>query len=141
LEKIPGSLILTTSYASTDEDNKVELPIEIDFKEKIISSATGQAQDLKIKAMEACDSGEPCFFIFQPDVTFLRHEDPNCGERTYVQAKLSVIGIEDNNSNGLGVVESSVVLYNICETIRENKGEREDTRKTNISTGKPSQGK
>ena len=43
-----------------------------------------------------------------------------------MQAKLAVIGTEDNNSNGQGVVESSVVLYDVCEPIRCDQTKRKE---------------
>ena len=61
-----------------------------------------------IEALEAVDSGELMYFIYNSSVSFFR-----VGPMSYVQSKLSAIEKWDENSNGTGVVESTVVLYRV----------------------------
>ena len=65
-----------------------------------------------MKAIDAVDAGELNYFILQPDVTMLSHQG-----RALVQAKLTAIGDSDSNSNGKGVVESGIVLYDVSRLI------------------------
>ena len=62
-------------------------------------------------------------------MNYLTVKDPNCGLRTYVQAKMCVIGTEDDNSNGIGVVETSVVLYDVCENVHSNRQKNKELRR------------
>ena len=86
------------------------LDVKVDFNKKKIISADGNKDRLKIEATEAVDTAELVFFILQPDTQFLRAQN-DC----YVLAKLVAIE-EDEDSNGKGVVQSSVVLYKVSES-------------------------
>lgn len=86
---------------------------EIDFKTMNIMRQSGMTDSsIEMYSKDCVDMGELCFFILQPDVGAIRTQD---GFK--VQAKLRSIGEEDDNSNGQGVVRSSVLHYNVSEEI------------------------
>jgi hypothetical protein len=76
-----------------------------------------------MEAIDAVDTGMLTFFIFQPDVSFLRY-----GQGSFVQAKLRSTDDEDENSNGKGVIESSVVLYRVSENMPKGTGKGADKK-------------
>ena len=53
------------------------------------------------------------------------------GSVTYVQAKLNAIADEDINSNGSGVAESTVCLYNVSEPLKD-ASKKDPSKKTNV---------
>ena len=116
-DKVSGVVKLTQQGK---EDEKI--PVEIDLKDKTITSTEpreNKEQDPKLfmEAIDAVDTGMLTFFIFQPDVSFLRY-----GQGSFIQAKLRSTDDEDENSNGKGVVESSIVLYRVSENMPKNTG-------------------
>lgn len=99
------------SLTFEDQPNEHIEKVEIDFEKRTIESREDENRDTEMYAVEAVDQAELCFFILQGDVSFIKPE----GARTeaYVQAKLFAIDDDDINSNGLGVVETTVVLYDV----------------------------
>ena len=69
-----------------------------------------------MEAIEAVDTASLAFFIFQPDVSYMKF-----GQGSFVQAKLFATDDEDENSNGKGIVLASVVLYRVSEPVQKNK--------------------
>ena len=61
------------------------------------------------------DTAELKYFILQPDVDVIEHDGV-----AKIQAKLKSVGEEDINSNGKGVTNSSLILYNVSEA-KESK--------------------
>ena len=94
----------------------------MDFRSKEILQAPGHEKNVNFYARDAVDQAKLCFFILQPDATFVRD-----GDDAYVQAKLNSIGEEDANSNGQGVAESVVVLYKVSEGKEEETKKKKDT--------------
>ena len=78
-----------------------------------------------MEAMEAIDCATLRYFIKQPDVKFLRVRKKGI-EEAYVQSKLTAIESQDEGSNGTGVVESQVILYNVN---KEPKAKKESKSK------------
>ena len=115
VDKVPGTLHLSFGSHYTEE-------IEVDFRSKEILQAPGHEKRVNFYARDAVDQAKLCFFILQPDATFVR-----VGDDSYVQAKLNSIGEEDVNSNGRGVAESVVVLYKVSEGKEEEMKKKKDT--------------
>ena len=72
----------------------------------------------EFSAIEAVDTAQLIFFILQPDVTAIEHNND-----LKIQAKLKSIGEEDINSNGQGVTRSSLTLYNVSEYTKKQSKE------------------
>lgn len=77
----------------------------------------GHEKNVEFYAVDAVDKAELCFFILQPDVSSVFSAQRS---EIYVQAKLNAITEDDINSNGAGVAESTLVLYNVSEALRDN---------------------
>ena len=72
-----------------------------------------------IEALEAVDTAELMFFIFNRGVNFFQ-----AAGKSYVQSKLSATDEADEHSNGTGVVEASVTLYQVSQKISGNLKEK-----------------
>lgn len=71
-----------------------------------------------MEAIEAVDSALLQYFIKQPDVKFLRLNKPDGTEEAYVQAKLTAFGDDDDHSNGTGVCDTYLVLFNVNDQVK-----------------------
>ena len=110
-ESVDGTLVFTRAGQIPEIE-----PVKVDFKKKKIISAFGDDENaIRIEATEAVDYADLAFFILQPDTQFLRTAS-DC----FVQAKLLAIEM-DADSNGDGVVTSSIVLYKVSETLKTFK--------------------
>ena len=107
-----------TMTMTSDKKGEVTHRVSINFDKMIIENAGGVEKEIKeFYAIEAVDTAELKYFILQPDVTLIEHEGV-----WKVQAKLKSIEEEDMNSNGKGVTNTSLILYNISEVKEsENK--------------------
>jgi hypothetical protein len=117
---VPGTLRL-----KFDGEPEVTEEIQVDFKRKEIIQARGHEPNVEFYAIEAVDQAELIYFILKSDVSFL-----TVGLDAYVQAKLDAIGDEDANSNGLGICESSLILYKVSSP-KENK--KENGKRKNVA--------
>ena len=94
------------------------------FQKKIKSEELlGDEQDQKpaliINAIEARDHAELIFLIMRHDVQFMRDD-----KAAYVQAKLTAVPDEDESSNGKGVAETSLIIYNVDSEVSDNSDDR-----------------
>lgn len=105
--------------------------VEIDFNKMTISSAEGTEKEIEeFYAIEAVDTAQLKYFILQPDVALIEHNNV-----TKVQAKLRSIIEEDINSNGKGVTETSLILYNVSE-VKEKKQNQDGAGDANKAKSK-----
>lgn len=81
-----------------------------------------------MEAQDAVDSANLIYFIKQPDVKFVRNEHTN---EAFVQAKLLAYDNADDDSNGTGVCDTQVILYNVNQVVEEKKnvGKGKDGKK------------
>ena len=103
-ECVPGSMTIIVGNNSDPEYKD----IVVDLKTKQIKNAPGQEPDLLLNSEEANDQAELIFQIMRHDVQFLRLKN-----QSFVQAKLTAAADEEDTSNGIGVAETSMVLYNV----------------------------
>ena len=96
------------------------MPITINFKNMTIENKEKTIEEFY--AIEAVDTAKLKYFILQPDVALIEHDGS-----AKVQAKLKSLEDEDINSNGKGVTQTSLILYNVSES------KQKDANKTNKS--------
>ena len=114
-DKVPGNMTLKFGKETLKSEK-----IVIDFKEMMIKNEDGSEQNIKeLFAIEAVSSAELCFFILHSDVEFLKKKTgPGEDDIAYVQAKLKANEEEDLESNGQGVAQSSIYLYNVSSELK-----------------------
>ena len=112
--KMPATLHLTFSGEAPRQHE-----VLIDFKQMQIENGLQRERLIdEFSAIEAVDTAQLIFFILQPDVTAIEHNND-----LKIQAKLKSIGEEDINSNGQGVTRSSLTLYNVSEYTKKQSKE------------------
>ena len=124
-DKIEGTLRFIKPNSGGQVKDQYE--IQINFQKKVIKAAPGHEPVIKMEAIEAVDSAHLIYFIKQPDVKFLHNKHTN---EAFVQAKLNAISDQDENSNGTGVVETQVILYNV------NQNQDKQNNQKNTKVGK-----
>ena len=89
----------------------------IDFSKKEISNAPNEDPHIReFYADEAVEKADLMFFILKSDVGFVQNDF-----YSYVHAKLTAFGDDDVNSNGRGICEASLILYNVSSQIKASK--------------------
>lgn len=114
-DKVDGTLHFLKPGEDFDlsKDMRSGFEIQVDYDRREITSGVGQEKVISMEALDAVDSAMLTYFIKQPDVKFLHAVREDGGKEAFVQAKLTAIGQPDENSRGVGVVESQIILYNV----------------------------
>ena len=110
-----------TLYLKFGDEPTIQHEVVMDFNTMKIDNAPSQEKFIKeFYAVEAVDTAELTYFILQPDVSVVEHD-----QQLKIQAKLKSNADEDVIGNGQGVTRSSLILYNVSsEESKKNKNKK-----------------
>ena len=91
---------------------KDETSIKVDFKQGLILSEDEFKVPVIIESLEAVDTGELIFFIFDRNLSFIQHET-----KSYLRSGLFANESQEENINGKGFVNSYIKFFCISEEI------------------------
>ena len=114
-----------------ENEPEINEEIQVDFVKKEVVKMPGFEKNFKLYAIGAVDQAMLCYFIPQVDVSFFTNNDD-----AFVQAKLTAIEEDDDNSNGKGVAYSSLVLYKVSDVQKVDKKKETTGKKKKIGEPK-----
>ena len=74
IEAIECDLTMNFTFANQTDPLVVTMRAEVDYVKKKIYAARGTPQQMKMTSLEAIDTAELVYFIFQQDVSFITHQ-------------------------------------------------------------------